>query len=684
MAVDEKYVRIFLEEAEELLERLGERLLRLEQDPGDAEALRSAMRLAHTVKGSSRMVGLEAVSREAHALEDRLKAAASEGFAPDTITQLLRGVDRLRRELGSLAAPPPPPSPEPGRGEASPAPAPAEPARLRVATERLDELQNLVDDLATQRAAILARMDRFRRAFAHLGLLRWQDPDRPLEPEEIRALRGMARMVAGRGFSQFLDELGHLDRLVAELQAQVLTLRMVPLGDLLEGFRRTARDLARDLGKEVEVVVEGRLTEVDRSLLGAIQGPLSHLVRNAMDHGIERPDERERAGKPRRGRLTLRAYHRSNAVAIEVEDDGRGLDPREIRRKAVEKGLLSEEQARALTDDEALYLLCRPGFSTRDRVSEVSGRGVGLDVVKLRVEKLKGSLVIQSETGRWSRFRLLLPLSLTTLSALVVRAGNEPYALPALFVDRCESVPVRDLEARNRLWDAGDRVAPVVDLATALGVERGQPAARVGVVRLRFRNRTMLLEVDRIEGERELVLKPLGPHLAGAPLVLGVSFLPSGEALPVLNVLDLHARWAEWEAAHRGTAGRPRRPLRILVADDSVTTRHMLEQVVRASGYEPVLAASGAEGWEILRRERIDLVVTDLDMPELDGYGLIRRIRSTQATASLPIVVLSNRAGDAQRVEEAGANAFLPKDRFRQREFAALVAELLGRGEEAR
>ncbi|GAB6061325.1 hybrid sensor histidine kinase/response regulator [Deferrisoma palaeochoriense] len=683
MPVDEKYVRIFLEEAEELLERLGERLLRLEQDPGDTEALRSAMRLAHTVKGSSRMVGLEAVSREAHALEDRLKAAATEGFTPDTVTELLQGVDRLRRELEGLSAPAGPP-PSPAGTEPPSAPPPDEPARLKVATGRLDELQNLVDDLATQRTAILARMERFRRAFAHLGLLRWQDPDRPLEPEEVDALRGMARMVAGRGFSQFLDELGHLDRLVGELQNQVLALRMVPLGDLLEGFRRTARDLARELGKEVEIVVEGRLTEVDRSLLGAIQGPLSHLVRNAMDHGIESPEERERAGKPRRGRLTLRAYHRSNAVTIEVEDDGRGLDPREIRRKAVQKGLLSEEEARTLTDDEALYLLCRPGFSTRDRVSEVSGRGVGLDVVKLRVEKLKGSLVIQSEPGRWSRFRLLLPLSLTTLSALVVRAGDEPYALPALFVDRCESVPVRDLEARGRLWDAGDRVAPVIDLAAALGVERGRPAARVGVVRLRFRNRAMLLEVDRIEGERELVLKPLGPHLAGAPLVLGVSFLPSGEALPVLNVLDLYSRWAEWEANHREVAHAPRGPMRILVADDSVTTRHMLEQVVRASGYEPVLASNGAEAWELLRRERIDLVVTDLDMPELDGYGLIRRIRSTQTTASLPVVVLSNRTGDAERVQEAGANAFLPKDRFRQREFAAIVSELLGQGEGAR
>ncbi len=680
MSVDEKYVKIFLEEAEELLERLGQRLLQLEENPSDREAHRSAMRLAHTVKGSARMVGLAEISRQAHELENLLREAEAGGFGPDTVSRLLRGVDRLRGELGRAGQPTPPPplSSPPGGAPCRPCP-PAEPVpvRLRVPTERLEDLQNLVDDLATHRAAILARMERFRRGFRGLGLLRWQNPERPLEPTEIDALRAMARMIAGRGFSQFLDELGQLDQLVSELQDRVLTLRMVPLGDLLEGFRRTARDLARELGKEVEVVVEGRLTEVDRSLLGAIQAPLAHLVRNAVDHGIEPPDQRERAGKPRRGRLVLRAYHRSNAVAIEVEDDGRGLDPAHIRRKAVERGLLGDEAARALSDDEALYLLCRPGFSTREQVSEVSGRGVGLDVVKLRVEKLNGSLVIQTEPGRWSRFRLLLPLSLTTLPGLVVRVGGEPYALPSLFVDRCESVPVTSLQAREGLWDAGGRLAPVVDLAGVLGIERTQRAGRVGVVRLRFRNRTMLVEVDVVEGERELVIKPLGPHLAGAPMVVGVSFLPTGEALPVLNVIDLYARWHDLEAAHRRPAHAPEPPPRILVADDSVTSRHMIEHLLRTQGYEVLPAASGAEAWRLLEDERVAVVVTDLEMPEMDGYGLLQRVRSTPALAGLPVVVVSNRSEEADRVAEAGADAFVPKDRFRQKEFTALLDDLV-------
>ncbi len=685
MAPDERYLEIFLEEADELVRKLDRRLLELERAPGDGDALRSALRLAHTLKGSARMVGLVEVSELGHRLETELKTAAEgAGFTPDAVSRLLARVDELRGRLGEAApcrgqtprAAPAADVPGPPAGEKGPEAG----GRIRVSTERLEALQNLVDDLAIQKARLVERVERLRRAVAAAGQLPWEDPEGP--PCAGEHPRRVMRMLSSKGLALFFDDINRLDQLTSELQDHVLDLRMVPVGDILEGYRRTVRDLARELGKEVEVEVDGKLTEVDRALLDAIQSPLAHLVRNAVDHGIEAPAVRERAGKPRAGRLSLRAYHRGGAVVLEVEDDGKGLDPERIRRRAVEKRLLTPEAAEALPDEETFYLLCEPGFTTRDRVSQVSGRGMGLDVVKTRVERLKGSLSIQSARGRFTRFRLFLPLSVSTLSALVVRVGALRYALPSLFVDRCELADGTELAERDGLWPVGDRMLPVVSLAWALGGEGRLPECRVGLVTLRFRNRQMVIQVDRLEDEMELVVKPLGPHLAGVRFVSGISFLSTGETVPVINVVDLYSRWRDLETRRRFRPQAPEVPRRVLVVDDSVTTRHMEENLLRQMGLETRSASNGAEAWRLLQAERVDLVVTDVDMPGMDGLELARRIRASAALAGLPVVVVSNRATDADQeaARAAGVDAYLTKDRFRQKDFARTVLGLLAPG----
>jgi len=682
MPVERRYLQIFLEEAEDLLQRLDQRLLRLEEHPEDAEALRSAMRLAHTLKGSARMVGLVDVSQAAHTLENLLRAESEKkgGFSSESVGALLRATDGIRTRLAGVggrqrpsagppeerAAGPPGDPPREPRGEPGPG------GRIRVSADRLDALQTLVDDLVIQEARIMDQLERFWR---QMRTGRDRASDAPMR----------AWPFSERRFEQFLEEASRLDQLVGQLQHQVLELRMVPLGDLLEGFRRTVRDLARELGKEVDLVIDGKLTEVDRRLLDGIQAPVAHLVRNAVDHGIEPPDERERLGKPRRGRLVLRAYHRPGAVVLEVEDDGRGLDPALIRQRALEKGLIGPDEAEDLGDEETFYLLCEPGFSTRESADQVSGRGVGLDVVKVRVEKLKGSLAIQSEKGRFSRFRMLLPLSLSTLSVLVVWTGETPCAVPSLFVEGCHIVPSAEVAQRGGLWNLGGRVVPVVSLARILGAHPREPADRVGVVVLTFRNRKMVLQVDRLEGEREIVLKPLGEHLRGVPFLLGVSFLPTGEALPVLNVVDLYGRWSELEALYRFEASPPKRAARVLVVDDSVTTRHMEENLLRHLGFSTLSAANGMEAWRILRQQPVDLVVTDLEMPGMDGLELSRRIRNDPDLSDLPVIVVSNRSSpeDQEAARQAGADVCLRKDRFRQREFAEAVRALCARGRHA-
>ncbi len=671
--VDPKYLQMFRDEAEDLVDRLIQRVLQLERDPGDRSALQSALRLLHTLKGSARMVGLVDLSGEAHGLETALQEAAGDGgLDPARVSRFLCDVDRLQRHLG-LEPPALDPAPE-----APPAPPTAAgTGRIRVGVDRIDALQSTVDDLALHHARLANHMDLFCQAFRGLERVVWDEEDRPLSPAERARVRRVIRMLTGRGFGQFLEELHALDQVKGEIQDQVLGLRMVPVDSLFQKFQRMVRDLARELGKEVALSFDGRFTEIDKQLLDALQGPLTHLVRNAVDHGIERPDERLAAGKPRQGVVTIRAYHKGRAVVVEVEDDGRGLDPAEIRAKAVARGISAHPEG--LSDEEALYLLCEPGFSTRDAVTEISGRGVGLDVVKARVEKLEGSLSIHGEPGRGGRFRLYLPLSLSTLSVLLVQAGGWTFGLPSLFVERCLAVSAEALAEEGGGWRYGDRVLPVVSLARAAGGDDQRRPGRLGVVVLRFRNRPMALQVDRLIEEREVVLKPLGNHLRGVPFVSGVTFEPDGTPIPVLNVVDLHARWPSLErtAGFRGL-GDPVAP-RILVVDDSITTRHLEQNVLEAMGFRTVVAADGAEAWDLLQQEPVDLVLTDVEMPRMDGLELTRRIRAETATARLPVIAVSNRGSETDREAgfAAGVDAYISKAEFRQRELRNVIGALL-------
>ncbi len=707
MAVQSKYLEMFLEEGAEILSKLNQRILTLEEYPGDQEALQSAFRLVHTLKGGAKMVGLDNVSRAAHAVEGALKTATTGGMAlpREEASRFLAALDRVREVLDLVAAGregealaldlSAPPARRPTAAPRAPtaAEAPGAPGagaegdrrlgtdRVRVAVEKLDTLQNLVDDLVLQRGRLGEQLRRFRSALAGVDALSAVEAGRPLGPAEAALIRRLASSLRAWDLNEHLEDFHQLDRTVAEVQAQVLDLRMVPLAEVLDEHNRTVRDLAQELGKDVALTIDGRFTELDKRILEAIQSPLLHLLRNAVDHGVESPAERVRAGKPARGTVTIRAYHKGSAVVLEVEDDGRGLDPAAIRRKAVQRGLLGEAAAQALPDRELLYLLCEPGFTTRDAVTEVSGRGVGLDVVKVRVEKLKGSLAVQSELGRFTRFRLFLPLSISSLSVLVVRAGTSLFALPSVFVDRCVHVAAAEVAAAGGAWTYGDKVLPVISLARALGVEPVPTTERLSLVVLQFRGRRLIFQVDGLETEREVVLKPLGDHLRDAPLVVGVSFLAGGEPVPVLNVLDLHARWGTFEATSRFEVGGPRHAPLVLVADDSVTTRTMEQNVLQSLGYRVVTAADGVEAWRLLERQPVDLVLTDVEMPRLDGLELARRIRARPETADLPVVAVSSRSRDEDLEAGflAGVDAYLRKDRFSQRLLAETLAGLLKR-----
>jgi len=701
-----KYLKLFLEEGAEILANLDGQVLALERTPGDRASLNAVLRLAHTLKGGAKMVGLDNVSRAAHQMENFLHTAASRGGAlePEACARLLALLDGIRTTLAlvsdgreaealavDLVAPLPTVlGPAASAPAAGPLPSGEPPPRLdrrlgddrvRVGVDKLDALQNLVDDLTLQKYRIANRLAELRRMVRHLDTLAWDGEDRAFTAAERASVRLLMKELSSGEFSELFEEAHRLDQLVSEVQGHVFELRMVPLVEVLDEYQRAVRDLAGELGKEVQLTVDGKFTEIDKRLLETVQGPLLHLVRNAVDHGVETPAERLAAGKPRCATLVLRAFHKGSTVVIDVEDDGRGLDPEAIRRTAVARGVISPSVAAELSDSEVFYLLCEPGFTTRDQVTEVSGRGVGLDVVKVEVERAKGSVSISSELGKFARFRLYLPLSISSLSVLVVRMGEVSYALPSLFVDRCLRVTAAELAANGGCWRYADRVLPVVSLARVLGITKGPPLETVYLLAVRYRSRLMLLQVDALDEEREVVLKALGTHLVEVPFITGVTFHPSGVPIPVLNVSDVHRRWQGLENTCRFSLAAVAAPPSILVADDSLTTRHMESSVLRNLGYRVIQASDGAEAWGLLQQHGADLVVTDIEMPNMDGLELIHQIRDSERLAHTPVVVVSSRGSDAD-VENgllAGADAYIQKAHFTQRELGATLRGLLSR-----
>lgn len=386
---------------------------------------------------------------------------------------------------------------------------------IRVETERLDALMNLVGELVIARS----RLD------------------------------GIGQVIEREvGHCEWVDDLqrtaARIGRVTAGLQGSIMQVRMVPIRRVFDKFPRVVRDLARELGKEIEFLMDGEETELDRTVVERIGDPLTHLIRNAVDHGLEAPDERERLGKSRSGLVTLSAYTSGNHVVIEVTDDGMGLDPEALRRHAVAKGLLTEDEARDLSDVEARQLIFRAGFSTADAVTQVSGRGVGMDVVKSSVEGLRGLIEIESAPGRGATFSVKLPLTLAILDALLVNVGGEVMALPLGNV-----VETREVEPRllptvkgRRVLRLRDRILPLVHLAGRLGVPGADPAGGRYIVVSGIAERRFGMLVEGIVGKQEVVIKSLGGYLARMPGVSGATILGDGSCALILDPGEIMSR----------------------------------------------------------------------------------------------------------------------------------------------
>jgi two-component system sensor histidine kinase and response regulator WspE len=450
------------------------------------------------------------------------------------------------------------------------------------------------------------------------------------------------------------------------------------------------RDLARQLGKQVDFRIRGEDVDVDRDILEELKAPLNHLLRNSLDHGIEPPGERTAAGKSASAALELEARHQAGMLVIRVRDDGRGIDAERIRRKVVERQLADARMAQGLSVAELLEFLFLPSFSTAAEVTEVSGRGVGLDVVHSMVHAAGGSVRVESELGRGAVFTLELPITRSVLRAVLVTVAGEPYAFPHNRIDRIVRVrrdQLRSLEHRHYFEVDGASVGLV--LADQLLELPSDAAPRDELLAILFSHRDEQygLIVDELCGERDLVVRPLDPRLGKIPNIQAAAILDDGSPALIVDLDDVRRaleRRLEDQSVTRApvlAAGKPaRQTQRVLVVDDSITVREVQRQLLTHRGYEVALAVDGMDGWHALARGRFDLVITDIDMPRLNGIELVRKIKGDPRYRETPVIIVSYKDQDDVRLQgmEAGADYYLAKSSFHDDTLLGAVQDLIG------
>jgi two-component system chemotaxis sensor kinase CheA len=465
---------------------------------------------------------------------------------------------------------------------------------------------------------------------------------------------------------------------------------MLPFSTVLAGFPKMARDLANDAGKDVTFVVQGAEIDIDKRILEKIKDPLVHLVRNSVDHGIEPLAERTRMGKPARGSVTLSIAQAGGKVEIRVTDDGAGFNIAAIRAAAVDAGVSTPGAAGALDDQDAVQLAFRPGVTTNREVTTVSGRGVGMAIVSENVVKLGGTVSIESTPGAGATVRIVLPVSLATLRGSLVRVDNHEFIIPTANVARAMRVSrssVSMVENRESICVDGSTLA-LVRLTDVLGLSSRQPAggsmAPLNVLVLEHGQVRIGFTVDQVIGEQEVLAKPLGPLLRRVRNLAGATVVGTGRVVPILSVPDLlHAAVGFARATGpQPWTGAPAEPVRVkklLVIDDSITARTLLQNILESAGYDVKTAPDGAVGHAALLAEPFDLVVSDVEMPTMDGFELTKRIRGEPKLAELPVVLVTAREGkeDRERGIEAGANAYIVKSSFDQLSLIEIIGKLI-------
>ncbi|EHM10555.1 chemotaxis protein histidine kinase-like protein [Thermanaerovibrio velox DSM 12556] len=476
------------------------------------------------------------------------------------------------------------------------------------------------------------------------------------------------------------EDLSAMDRAIKTLMQKARDMGMIRGDWLLRFLKNSAVGLAIKLSKSVDVHVSGGDVRLDRRVMETLKDPLMHLIRNAMDHGIESPEEREKQGKPRSGTIWISISADGSDCMVTVRDDGRGMDPEAIKAKALKDGLISLEQSSSMGTEEALHLIFQSGFSTAQGVSDVSGRGIGMSIVREALDKIGGTIKIATSKGLGTEFSIRFPSTVRTYRGVMVRVGSQVFSIPSSQVSMVYAIKNKDHQAMG-IAMGKERYLPAIDLKDLFGLKgnSSSPSKPQGVVILSSDGEEAgVIKVDQILGEHEGIVKGLGTFLGKVRFFVGGTILGSGIVLPVLDVKDLLDSIDRDSApfVEEKTSG----PKKVLVAEDSVTSRALLKNIIGSLGYQVVTASDGQDAWERLSKEDFDLVVTDVEMPRMDGIGLLKRIRSNPPTSRLPVIVVTSLDSQEQvkMGMEAGADVYISKKDFDQDKLKSLIWGFLG------
>jgi len=738
--LDEQLLPIFLEEAVDQLRELTEQLRAWRQAPKEGAAPRAIARLLHTFKGNARMAGAMNLGEATHLLETRVQEASVAGDATSAfIDEIENGCDTLAQAVERLLAGEPatatrhegivdagqiaPAEPStaadgPSLGETEGA---GQQANLRVRADLIDRLVNEAGELSIARARIEGEMRGLKGSLLDLteNVIRLRRQLREIEIQaetQIQARVAQAhdgqaefdpleldRFTRFQELTRFMAEsvndvatvqqtlLKNLDdanaailaqaRLNRSLQQELMGVRMLPFASQSERLYRIVRQTAKEVGKRANLDIVGGQVDVDRSVLDKMLAPIEHMLRNAITHGIEARDERVAAGKAESGEIVLKLAQEANEIILTLSDDGRGLDRGRIRARAEALGLLAPD---ADIGDAALFdFIFQPGFSTASEVTQVSGRGVGMDVVKTEVSALGGRIEIASEAGQGTTFRLYLPLTLAVTQTLLVRAATQMFAVPSTMIEQVLELKEKGLNAIREVGEAvwQGQHYPFHFLPHLLGDAQTQPEAhrQYWVLLLRSGSQRVAVLVDELKGNQEVVVKNIGAQLARVVGVAGATVLGDGRVVLILNPVALASRRDALPAGNvvpRAvvTQGEQRLPT-VMIVDDSLTVRKITSRLLLREGYQVLLAKDGVDALEHLVDERPDVILSDIEMPRMDGFDFVRNVRADAQLRHIPVIMITSRTADRHRnyALEIGANHYLGKP-YDEEELLALVA----------
>ena len=771
MIEDEELRELYKTSSSEHLSKLESDLMILEKNPQDTAALEEFLREAHTLKGDSRMLGLDDIETLVHHLEECVEGIKAGGeITPELCDRLYRGIDTINQlaheaitgealevntievlaslmdisvstsvegseadlfddypssfsqgseadlfddgnsfdlfepdeEKKILAVKSESLSQRLPAKDASPTKATA-PIRdysidtIRVEPQKLDTLMTHANELIVTKLRISQQMSEIERMFelwekwnkdnSQIHRVLFDEIKGQLPVEKLQPLKYFFSTIEQRleSFGSAVNYLktranedaNSLNLIADRLESGIQELRQLPLSNVFNLFPRLVRDLAKQQSKEIDLVIEGGNTQADKKILEEIKDPLLHLIRNAIDHGIETPEERISQGKPSTATLVLRGYQTGNSIGIEIRDDGRGLDLKKIKTTAIARQVRTEAELATMSEDEIQSLIFASGFSTRTEITELSGRGVGLDVVRANVERLKGSIQVTSTFGDGCKFQIRLGTNLAATRVLIVEAVENVYAIPVEYIANMLAIAVDDVYTidGSEVIDYQDQPLSIAKLGTLLKLSLTDKVRGVGkfskllCLVLYVGQEYFCLTVDAFIDRQDITLKPQSKLLKRVPNIAGATILGDGSVCMILNPADLlhslkNGAWQQVSDARESVAAKNK----ILLVEDSLIIRTQMQRLLKGAGYNVTIAEDGLQGLQKVQTQDFDLVLSDVEMPNMNGLEMTAKIRQQDRCDRLPIVLITTLSSpeDRRRGEEAGANAYLTKGNFEQ------------------